>query len=94
MKEPYKSAPRSFKVWFPLPLFCLGLSIYLAIGPLIEDFTAGNAMAMIIIASGVFFYIPFVWKKLELPFELMSKFELFLQTYFEVVPVVENNKKD
>ena len=72
----------------------MGLSIYLAIGPLIEDFNAGNAIAMIIIASGVFFYIPFVWKKLELPFELMSKFELFLQKYFEVVPVVENNKKD
>ena len=57
----------------------MGLSIYLAIGPLIEEilelFTAGNAMAMIIIVSGVFFYIPFFWKKLELPFDLMSKFE-------------------
>ena len=72
----------------------MGLSAYLAIGPLIEEFTTGNAVAMLIIASGLLFYFPFVWKKCELPFDLVGKAELFLQKYFEVVPVIERNKSD
>merc|ERR1719462_577928 len=59
--EPYKSIPRPFKIWLPLPIVCTGISIYLVIGPLIDSWSNSYLLAMVLIASGVIFYIPFVW---------------------------------
>ena len=67
------------------------------IGPLIEYPSATYAIAAGLILAGLVFYIPFVYFKLSLPFRIMERIEIFLQMFFEVVPVdlddAENKNK-
>ena len=44
-------------------------------------------IAAILIFAGLIFYIPFVWLGLTLPLGIYKKLEIFIQKYFEVVPV-------
>ena len=50
-------------------------------------------MAAVLILAGLIFYVPFVWLKWTLPLDLYKKVEIFVQLYFEVVPV-DVNKTD
>ena len=44
-------------------------------------------LAVALIFAGLIFYIPFVYFGLDLPLGLYQKIEVFVQQYFEVVPI-------
>ena len=47
-------------------------------------------LAVALIFAGLIFYIPFVYFGLALPLGLYQKLEVFVQQYFEVVPIEKN----
>ena len=83
-----------FKVWLPLPIICAAISIYLVIAPLVDNWSNAYLLAMLIIAAGLIFYIPFVWLDWTLPWGLFEKLEIICQKYFEVVPVSADQLKN
>ena len=91
-RKDYKNVDRTFKVPIFLPVICAGWSLYLVVGPLIENPTLENLLAFIIIISGVLVYIPFIWIGWKLPFNIFAKFEVLLQKYFEIVATEIKNK--
>ena len=63
------------------------IALYLVIGPIIEYPSMAYLLATILIFAGLIFYIPFVWLGWQLPLGAYQKLEIFVQQYFEVVPV-------
>lgn len=51
-----------------IPIVVLVISIYLIIGPIVENPTIEYFYAAIFILSGMVFYIPFVHYKMKIPF--------------------------
>ena len=71
----------------PLPIICALIALYLVIAPIIEYPSMSYLLATILIFAGLIFYIPFVYMGLSLPLGAYQKLEIFVQKYFEVVPV-------
>ena len=82
------------QIWIALPILCAGISAYLVIGPLIEYPSTTYAIAAGLIFAGLIFYIPFIYFNLSVPFQIMDKLEIFLQMFFEVVPVESNESEE
>jgi len=61
------------------------------IAPIIEYPSLSYLLAVILIFSGLIFYIPLVWLDWDLPFGLYKKVEVIVQQFFEVVPI-DNDK--
>ena len=78
---------KRFQVWLPLPIICALIALYLVIGPIIEYPSMSYLLATILIFAGLLFYIPFVYMGWTLPLGAYQKLEIFVQKYFEVVPV-------
>ena len=74
-------------MWLPLPIICALISLYLVIGPIIEYPSMAYLLATVLIFAGLIFYIPFVYMGWTLPLGAYQKLEIFVQKYFEVVPV-------
>ena len=66
----------NFQVWLPLPVICAGISIYLVVAPLVDNWSNAYLLAMLIIFAGLIFYIPFVWLDWTLPWGLFEKIEI------------------
>jgi len=90
---PMKNVEREFKVWLPLPILCALIALYLVIGPIIEYPSMAYLLATVLIFAGLIFYIPFVHLGWTLPLGAYQKLEIFVQKYFEVVPV-DMDKED
>ncbi|XP_018327306.1 b(0,+)-type amino acid transporter 1 [Agrilus planipennis] len=76
--------PRPYKVPIIIPIIVLLISIYLVIGPIIDNPTIEYLYAAIFVLSGMIFYVPFVHYKIRIPF--MDGFTVFTQMLLEVAP--------
>ena len=63
------------------------------IGPLFEYPSMAYLLATVLIFSGLLFYIPFVHLGWTLPLGAYKKLEIFVQKFFEVVPVEMDKEK-
>ncbi|XP_050399175.1 b(0,+)-type amino acid transporter 1 isoform X4 [Patella vulgata] len=79
-----KNEPRPYKVPIFIPVFVLLCSIYLIIGPIVDNPKIEFLYAFLFVISGMIFYVPFVHFKLQLPG--MDKFTTFLQLILQVAP--------
>ncbi|UYV84977.1 SLC7A9 [Cordylochernes scorpioides] len=59
--------PRPYKVNIAIPCFVLIVSLYLVIGPIVEEPHIEYLYASLFIASGLVLYLPFVHFKLNIP---------------------------
>jgi len=84
MRFTKKDAPRPYKVPIIIPVIVLIISIYLVIGPIIDDPKVEYLYATIFIFGGFLFYIPFVHYKYVMPG--MGWITTFLQLLLEVAP--------
>jgi len=62
------------KVPIPLNILIILISIYLVIAPVISNPDIGFLIAASVILSGLIFYYPFVYRKIELKFISMFTF--------------------
>ncbi|XP_017771323.1 PREDICTED: b(0,+)-type amino acid transporter 1-like [Nicrophorus vespilloides] len=76
--------PRPYKVPIIIPVLVLVISIYLVIGPIIDQPTIEYLYAALFILGGMVFYVPFVHYKVRIPF--MDGITVFLQMLLEVAP--------
>ncbi|KAF5301585.1 hypothetical protein FQR65_LT08890 [Abscondita terminalis] len=60
--------PRPYKVPIIIPLLVLIVSIYLIIGPIVDQPTVEYLYAAMFILGGMVFYVPFVHYKVRIPF--------------------------
>lgn len=79
-----KDAYRPYRVPIVIPWIVLVLSIYLVAAPIIQNPQVEYVYACLFIASGMFFYVPFVHYRLRLG--IMRKFTIFVQLLLNVVP--------
>lgn len=84
MRFTKKDAPRPYKVPIIIPIIVLIVSIYLVIGPIIDNPKVEYLYATIFIFAGFLFYIPFVHYKYVMPG--MGWITTFLQLLLEVAP--------
>ncbi|ESO87846.1 hypothetical protein LOTGIDRAFT_234854 [Lottia gigantea] len=75
---------RPYKVPIVLPIFVLLCSIYLVLGPIIDNPQIELLYAFLFVISGLIFYVPFVHFKLVLPG--MDTFTKYMQLILEVAP--------
>ncbi|XP_045193262.1 b(0,+)-type amino acid transporter 1-like isoform X2 [Mercenaria mercenaria] len=81
-KEPELRRP--YKVPLPIPVLVLLMSCYLTISPVIQTGRITFLYAVLFIASGLFFYIPFVYCKFKLPYS--KRIYTFLQLLMQAAP--------
>ncbi|XP_064466533.1 b(0,+)-type amino acid transporter 1-like [Ornithodoros turicata] len=84
MRWTKKELYRPYRVPIVIPWIVLLLSIYLVAAPIIQKPQVEYVYACLFIASGIFFYVPFVHYKVQLL--LMKKVTMFLQLILNVVP--------
>ncbi|XP_045026991.1 b(0,+)-type amino acid transporter 1 isoform X3 [Daphnia magna] len=84
MRFTKKDAPRPYKVPIIIPVIVLIISVYLVIGPIVDNPKIEYLYATLFILAGFFLYIPFVYYKKVLPG--MSYITTFMQLLLEVAP--------
>ncbi|KAI9555433.1 hypothetical protein GHT06_017948 [Daphnia sinensis] len=84
MRFTKKDAPRPYKVPIIIPVIVLIISVYLVIGPIVDNPKIEYLYATLFILAGFFLYVPFVYYKKVLPG--MSYITTFLQLLLEVAP--------
>ncbi|XP_060075366.1 b(0,+)-type amino acid transporter 1-like [Ylistrum balloti] len=75
---------RPYKVPIIIPVFVFLIASYLLISPVIQSPRVQFIYACIFIASGMLFYFPFVYMKVQVPY--MDKFSTIMQKTFLIVP--------
>jgi L-type amino acid transporter 9 len=84
MRRTHPNIPRPYKVPIFIPILVLLISIYLVLGPIIDNPQIEYLYATAFILSGFIFYFPFVYYKYVPKF--MDKVTVFLQLIMEVAP--------
>nr|CAH0112575.1 unnamed protein product [Daphnia galeata] len=84
MRFTKKDAPRPYKVPIIIPVIVLIISVYLVIGPIVDNPKIEYLYATLFILAGFLLYVPFVYYKKVLPG--MSYVTTFLQLLLEVAP--------
>ncbi|XP_057377676.1 b(0,+)-type amino acid transporter 1-like isoform X4 [Daphnia carinata] len=84
MRFTKKDAPRPYKVPIIIPVIVLIISVYLVIGPIVDNPKIEYLYATLFILAGFLLYVPFVYYKKVLPG--MSYITTFLQLLLEVAP--------
>ncbi|CAL4110160.1 unnamed protein product [Meganyctiphanes norvegica] len=84
MRYTKKDEPRPYKVPIIIPIIVLIVSVYLVIGPIIDDPQIEYLYATSFIIAGLFFYFPLVHYKKTLPG--MGHLTTLIQMILEVVP--------
>ncbi len=84
MRYTKPDAPRPYKVPIVVPILVLVISVYLVVGPIVDNPKVEYLYATLFIAAGFFVYVPFVHYKLVLPG--MGWITNFLQLLLEVAP--------
>ncbi|CAD7080758.1 unnamed protein product [Hermetia illucens] len=75
---------RPYKVPLFVPIFTLGVALFLSITPIISEPSLKFLIAIGFIVSGLMVYIPFIYYRKEPVF--MDKFTYLVQVLFEAVP--------
>ncbi|XP_008547334.1 b(0,+)-type amino acid transporter 1 isoform X2 [Microplitis demolitor] len=84
MRKTRPNHPRPYKCPLVIPIFVLGISMYLIVGPIIDKPQIEYLYAAGFIAAGMLFYLPFV-KYGYVP-KFMEGVNVFLQMLLEVAP--------
>jgi len=84
MRYTRKNDPRPYKVPIIIPIIVLIVSVYLVVGPIIDDPQIEYLYASMFILAGLVFYFPFVHFKTTLPG--MGHVTTLIQMILEVVP--------
>ncbi|MCL4142565.1 UNVERIFIED_CONTAM: hypothetical protein GTU68_035196 [Idotea baltica] len=84
MRFTKKDVHRPYKVPIVIPIVVLLISIYLVVGPIIDDPQIEYLYATLFILAGLVFYFPFVHFQKSVPG--MGYFTTFFQLLLEVVP--------
>ncbi|XP_034950844.1 b(0,+)-type amino acid transporter 1 isoform X2 [Chelonus insularis] len=84
MRKTRPNHPRPYKCPLVIPIFVLGISMYLIVGPIIDNPQIEYLYAAGFIAAGMLFYLPFV-KYGYVP-KFMERVNVFLQMLLEVAP--------
>ncbi|XP_074113359.1 b(0,+)-type amino acid transporter 1 isoform X2 [Cotesia typhae] len=84
MRKTRPNHPRPYKCPLVIPIFVLGISMYLIVGPIIDKPQIEYLYAVGFIAAGMLFYLPFV-KYGYVP-KFMEGINVFLQMLLEVAP--------
>ncbi|XP_027194573.2 b(0,+)-type amino acid transporter 1-like isoform X1 [Dermatophagoides pteronyssinus] len=84
-KSPYKDKFRPYKVHLSLPIIVFLISIYLVIGPIIENPQIEYLYATLYIVSGLLVYVPFVKYKIKCH-RLLNIITWTTQLIFKAVP--------
>lgn len=83
---------RPFKVYLPIPIFCLLCSLYLIVAPIIEDPAIEYLYAACFIMGGLLLYIPIIRYNKHLPWT--DHVTSLLQQLLEVVPPSASSSED
>lgn len=78
---------RYVKVPIVIPGLMLVVSCYLVLAPIIEEPQIEHLYCTIFIFSGLLFYYPFIYRKVDWARRLMSKFILisFIEMFFSII---------
>ncbi|XP_019308936.2 LOW QUALITY PROTEIN: solute carrier family 7 member 13 [Panthera pardus] len=74
--------PRPYKVFFPLPLVTMAISLYLVLVPLVKSPHMHYIYVCLFVLSGLLFYIPLIYLKLRLVW--FEKMTCHLQLLFNI----------
>lgn len=75
---------RPYKVPLFIPVFVLIMSVYLTVSPIVQTGRVTFFYAVVFIFSGLLFYFPFVYFKVQVPYK--NRVYRFLQVLFQLVP--------
>lgn len=92
MRKTHAKVPRPYKVPIVIPVFILGVSIFLSVMPIVSDPSLKYLFAVVFILMGVLLYVPFVYYK-KRP-AMMDKLTEITQLLFMVVPPENNVQKE
>lgn len=85
-REPFKSMHRPFKVWIWVPCVVFLFSLYLIVSPVINNPDLGYVFVLLLLLSGLVFYIPIhVWNVTYFD-KPMDRMTLFLQKILQLAP--------
>ncbi|XP_029734960.1 b(0,+)-type amino acid transporter 1 [Aedes albopictus] len=87
LRKTQPDTPRPYKVPLFVPIFALGVSIFLSIVPIIAEPSPKYFFAVAFILSGVAVYTPFVYYKIRPKW--INKLTYLIQVLFEAVPTAE-----